>query len=216
MGIRLPAAKPASGTTTDSITTNDKDWIESRSEQEKYVALEDSVNDGSFHHSTIGTKDNVQRILEDRIADGAVHDGDLEGSFEGPYNESESEHYNHEHFHHPQGLHHEPGESDYSQEHEYHDEVKEHQGQPHGSQGQGSLPTTTLLQQVNPAHMDRAKKMMAAAEARARDILEKERLLAEKLALEAKERELEGRLRAHEQELEQHRRLQLQDSESQE
>ncbi|KAG0240358.1 hypothetical protein BGX31_002030 [Mortierella sp. GBA43] len=129
---------------------------------------------------------------------------------EGPYNEHESEHYQHEHFYHPDN-HHRETNNGHSHGHKLHDETKERQGQQRHEHHKPEEPQEHVppasRRQVNPEHMDRAKKMIAAAEARARDILEKEKLLAERQILEAKQKELDERLKVHEQELELHQQV---------
>ncbi|KAI8353875.1 Dolichyl-phosphate-mannose-protein mannosyltransferase-domain-containing protein [Mortierella sp. GBAus27b] len=64
------------------------------------------------------------------------------------------------------------------------------------------------LDETSRAEADeRLKRMTAAAESRAKEMQEKQQLIADKEALEQKKRELEERLQAHERELEEQRQL---------
>ncbi|KAF9434893.1 hypothetical protein BGZ76_007237 [Entomortierella beljakovae] len=157
------------------------------------------------------------------------HDHDHDQA--GPFIEEESEHYNHEHFYHPHGHTHGHGkghghgheihESSKEKPHTHHRQDQKHinndkqqqQQQQHAATHEEQQPSQDAAPQVDSVHPNRAEITMAAAEARARSLEEKERLLVEKAALEAKHKELEARLHAHNLELE--RQIQLEESQKQ-
>ncbi|KAF9191710.1 hypothetical protein BGZ50_009183 [Haplosporangium sp. Z 11] len=78
---------------------------------------------------------------------------------------------------------------------------QQQQGQPQKQQQQSEDS------QSNVEVEERRKKMMLDAESRAKEVLEKQQLMADKLALETKQKELEERLAAQERELERQRQI---------
>ncbi|KAG0282398.1 hypothetical protein BGZ96_000525, partial [Linnemannia gamsii] len=157
---------------------------------------------------------------------GHDHDGRDEGEehdHEGPFNEDEREHYDHEHFHHPPGHQHPDddhhGNHHHGHGHAIHNPATEHH-HDHPQQADPSSQTLSEVQAANGADFDkkqsakheRMEKMFAAAVKNASNVLhQKEKLVAEKLALQARQRELDEQLRIQEhQEMEQQLELERQ------
>lgn len=144
------------------------------------------------------------------------HDGQGEGeahNHEGPFNEGEREHYDHEHFHHPSGHQH-PDDDHHGNHHHGHGHAIHnpttgyHHHHHHPQQAGPSSQAHSDPQAANDADVDkkqfakqeRMEKMFAAAVKNASNTLhQKEKLVAEKLALQARQRELDEQLMIQEQ-----------------
>ncbi|KAF9924746.1 hypothetical protein FBU30_005349 [Linnemannia zychae] len=129
---------------------------------------------------------------KDKIDEGPEHD------HEGPFNENERHHYDHEHFHHPPGHQHpeDVGHHHHGHGHAIHDPTSENHD--HSQRLQDTpLDDETMVKQEKK--QEKSEKMLADATQHANSTrLQKEKLVAEKLALEARQRELDEELKAQE------------------
>ncbi|KAG0273522.1 hypothetical protein BGZ95_010675 [Linnemannia exigua] len=208
----LPLARPQ-----DAIA---RIVVEQRANHEEHEEREE-VENSQLYYQAPGTEEEHGHGHDRRHEHGHHdhHDHDHEGGenegevhdHEGPFNEDEREHYDHEHFHHPPGHQHldsnDHGHHHHGYGHAIHNPASEHHHHHHDHHDHhspsSSSPPASGEEAVEEddtkkaAKQERMDKMWAAAEHHANT--QKEKLVAEKLALEARQRELEEQLRAQEQ-----------------
>ncbi|KAG9064233.1 hypothetical protein KI688_003421 [Linnemannia hyalina] len=189
----LPLARPQ-----DAIA---KIVVERRMDHEEHEEQEEAEN-SQLYYQTPPVTDSAGAEYHDHghDHDHAGHDHDGEGGegeehdHEGPFNEDEREHYDHEHFHHPSGHQHPDDHGHYH--HRYHDD------HPHQDTPPSSLSSPDAQAEADKklsAKQGRMDKMFAAAAQNANNaLLQREKLVAEKLALQDRQRELDEQLRVQE------------------
>ncbi|KAF9277436.1 hypothetical protein BGZ88_001172, partial [Linnemannia elongata] len=209
----LPLARPQ-----DAIA---RIVVERRVDHEEHEEQEEAEN-SQFYYQTPSATDSAGGIEHH---DHAGHDHDREGEedegeqhdHEGPFNEEEQEHYDHEHFHHPRGHQHsdddDHGHHHHGHGHAIHNPAIEHHHHHHHHDDHlhqdtlfppPSPPTSSPEAQAEAdkkqsIKQERMDKMFAAAAQNANNaLLQREKLVAEKLALEARQRELDEQLRVQE------------------
>ncbi|KAK3839713.1 MAG: Dolichyl-phosphate-mannose-protein mannosyltransferase-domain-containing protein [Linnemannia gamsii] len=208
----LPLARPQ-----DAIA---RIVVEQRADHEEHQEREEAEN-SQFYYQAPVTGDTAGEHDHDHDHKHEQHNhhhdhrsGENEGEVhdhEGPFNEDEREHYDHEHFHHPPGHQHsdlnDHGHHHHGHGHAIHNPASEHHHHHHDhhdhhtpssssppAQGEGETEQDDTKKAAKQERMD---KMWAAAAHHADT--QKEKLVAEKLALEARQRELEEQLRVQEQ-----------------
>ncbi|KAF8945614.1 hypothetical protein BGZ47_002327 [Haplosporangium gracile] len=211
----LPLARPQ-----DAIA---RIVVERRVDHEEHEVQEELENSQFYYQAPLSetvTDSAVKHHEHDHTGydhndEGGEGEGE-EHDHEGPFNEDEREHYDHEHFHRPSGHqhfddhghhHHGHGHAIHNPDFEYHHDHHDHPQQDQPQQDSSPSPPSSEAQASETAEADkkqsakqeRIDKMFAAAALQANNVLlQREKLVAEKLALHARQRELDDQLRVHE------------------